>query len=302
MVSLHGLGVAALLVALAAACGAPQATHPGELTSSCAGFGRGTPDASSPDADTAATEPYVQNVVTDDHGAPLHRDVIGERADGTLSLRRVGSSTDLPVVGGGACGVTVFEDGKAWVVLAPVPADSADSVVLSSGNDVGEASNAARLPSGQLVNAAVTTVALPRHPMTFWETTSGGYSAGDGERGRSIDVAGAHVVVYPRSHLVSTRADRLDLSRVGALPAVTGVAPNSEEDTYLALLPAGARKVSMQLDPPEGAGTTGQGPVSIVHLPGTSYDIAAVEHVPPESTRLAIRWVDARGTVRHWTT
>ncbi|UIJ34938.1 hypothetical protein [Allobranchiibius sp. GilTou73] len=259
-------------------------------------------DPTRPGEDTAANTPYVQNV-TDHPGSPVHRDVIGEEPDGSLSLRRVGSSANVPVVGGGPCGVTVFEDGISWVALAPVPADSTSSVVLSDEGPVGFVSDTARLPSGQLVRAVIGIDGEPRNPVAYWDSPSRGYSSSTGERGHGIVVADTRVVVYPRSHLMSASADKgMQLSRIGSLPAVAGVAPNDREDTYLALLPVGAHQVSMQFDPPEGARATGQGPVGVVRVPGTSYDVAAVEHVPPEATGLSIEWVDSHGTLRHWAT
>lgn len=134
-------------------------------------------------------------------------------------------------------------------------------------------------------------------------TKTGQYLGSDGDRGHILNLSGVRIVIFPGSRLVSMNTpDSFDVEPVGTLPSIAEISTSNTLATYVALLPAGARNVSMQLDPPTGSASTGQGLVTVRQVPGSPYDVAAVGAVPGGSSSLVMHWSDKLGKAHTWST
>ncbi|XAS76315.1 hypothetical protein V3G39_16990 [Dermatophilaceae bacterium Sec6.4] len=308
---------AAALIALTvigtglAGCGSPPPTQPGALSSTCPALSNSAATRSSlylshpanglvlylPDNDAP---PATQaDGTTLQHS---HTDLASQKSDGTLSLRRAGSTVDLPVTGGGACGIATFRDGQDTITLAPTAPDAVQTQLMDGSTQVGGASQPVTLVSGMTVLAADRFGAAPKRPRVFWSTAAGQFLAGDGEQGQVLSIDGVTVVVFAKSQLVSMTAPpgTFSLNPIGRMPSIAEVSTSETLATYVALLPAGAHAVSMQLNPPSGTPSTGQGAVVVRRVPGTSYDVAAVGPLPGGSFGLVMNWIDKIGKARTW--
>lgn len=314
LVRMRALALAGVvgLTASLISCGSPAPSRPGELASTCPAVAR----RDAPRSAWYAGRPHdglILALADDDargsrraNGTLLqhtHTDVARQDPDGTLSLRRAGSRTNLPVIEGGACGITTFRDGNDSVTLAPTAPDASSAQLMDGADGVGGGSQPVTLASGLTLLAVQAFGAAPARPRIFWSTGSHQFVAGDGERSRGLSIKGVQVVVFGRSHLLSmSTPSPLKLSALGRLPDIAEVSTSDALATYVALLPATSHHVSMQLDPPTGSASTGQGLVMVRPVPGTPYLVAAVGPVPAGSSSLVLRWMDKSGKSRTWST
>lgn len=299
--------------AMLVGCGSSPkpATRAAPLTATCAAM-TGPDHRGSTKYPLVSTDGRVLNVPNADGASSrqpdgtfllkTHHDVARVNTDGTLSLRHESSTIDLPVVGGGKCGVTTVKDGEEWVTLGPISSDATDSTLLDGADPAGDSLGAIRLLSGQLM-AYSFGQARPRRPVVYWSTTGGQYFSSTGDRGYVATAGGVRAVLFPTAGLVGySDASGVDgvegLTKISSPPMFFGLALTNTRTADIALLPTGSRDVTMRFDV-DGGGPPNSG-IETVNIPGTPYLIAVLGSASSGNGNPGMQWTDAGGHVHQW--
>ncbi|MDQ2851512.1 MAG: hypothetical protein M3Y49_12400 [Actinomycetota bacterium] len=313
----HRIGVTALAIAvvtLSSACGSPPppspVTRPGPLTATCAAAIHAQ-SPRSPSVTLTSTNGQIADVPDGKKGAPwgtygggYHTDTVSISSSGIVSVRSNASTHDLPVVGGGRCGVTTVQDGKGFLTVAPTGSDTVDATVLDAGETIGDVRMSTRLPSGQVVAVAMGEGARTRQPAAYWVTSSGQYFSSTGGRGHAATAGSVRVVLFPSARLVSYSeasgvASVEGLEKISPPPMFFGLGGPGDHRSDIALLPAGSHDITKQFNADGSQGAANSG-IQAAAIPGTRYMIAVLASASNEAGDAGMQWTDAHGHVNQW--